>query len=132
MKPGERAPDEDLVTDFTRTQLKHFQEADPRCRGLQLPEGLMLRYVPFKSLYFYLRSSVKDGKILTRIFATDSPYDRQKTGIGEVATPMFEPWADVVHFQRLEELLHAWIDFVSENPAGGANFQSFPVDDPPQ
>jgi len=123
---------EEMVTEFASTQLRHFQEADPHCRALQLPEGILLRYVPFRALYFYLRSGIKDGKIVTRVFATDSPYERQKTGIGEVATAMFEPHADRNHFKKLEALLQAWIDFVSETPAAAASFQSFTVDQPPQ
>ncbi len=92
----------------------------------------MLRYVPFQSLYFYLRSSVRDGRIVTRVFATDSPYDRQKTGIGEVTTAMFESRADFVHFNKLEQLLHSWVDFVAEKPEAADGFQSFQMDEKPQ
>ncbi|MFL5245736.1 MAG: hypothetical protein ACJ8FY_26995 [Gemmataceae bacterium] len=121
--------EENLVTEFTQSQLQHFRKADPNCRALQLPEGIMLRYTLSEALYFYLRSGVKDGKILTRVFASDSPYDRLKTGIGEVTTPMFEPSADFNHFQKLETLLHSWVNFVKQDPDAQSSFQSFEVQD---
>jgi hypothetical protein len=121
-----------LMEDFAQKQLQHFQEADPHCRGLQLPEGIMLRYTLVASLYFYLHSGVREGKILTRIFASDSPYDRQKTGIGEVATPMFERNADFNHFQKLQALLHSWVDFVRPDPNSESPFRSFEVKDRPE
>src|SRR5437764_4049058 len=98
-----RIPDEDLlILDATRNQMQHFQEADPRCRALQLPEGLMLRYTLTQAMYFYLRTVVAEGQLRTRIFASDSPYDRCKTDIGEVRTPMFTATADRRHLERLE------------------------------
>jgi hypothetical protein len=124
--------DDGTVTEFARTQLRHFQEANPECRGMQLPEGILVRYLPFKALYFYLRSGVKDGKIVTRVFATDSPYERQKTAIGEVTTTMFEARSDLNHFKKLEKLLRSWIDFVTETPDTDAGFQSFTVEEPKQ
>ena len=45
---------------------------------------IILRHTRSRSLYFYLRTQVEDGKIKTQVFATDSPYDRQKTSIGSV------------------------------------------------
>jgi hypothetical protein len=56
-----------------------------------LPDGLLLRYARRDSLYFFLRTWVDSGKILTRAFASDSPYDREETAIGEVLRPMFDP-----------------------------------------
>lgn len=120
------------VTEFTSTQLQRFREADPRCRALRLPEGIMLRYTPFEALYFYLRTGARDGKIVTRVFASNSPYDRLKTGIGEVATPMFDPRADSDHFKKLEGLLRTWIDFVNQDPGGDEGFRSFEVSDKPE
>jgi len=118
-----------MVLQTTRSQLRHFQDADPRCRALQLPEGIMLRYNLTESLYFYLRTGVTEGKLHTRIYASDSPYDRLKTDIGEVTTPMFEPQAEAQHLQKLEQLLHKWVDFVSDDPDLAAPFTSFPVRD---
>jgi hypothetical protein len=125
-------PDDALVSEFTSTQVQHFREADPRCRALQLPEGIMLRYTMSEALYFYLRTGARDGKIVTRVFASNSPYDRLKTGIGEVMTPMFEPHADFKHFKSLEKLLSAWIDFVKLDPDGEECFRSFEVQDRPE
>src|SRR5207248_1189588 len=93
-----------VVLQATRNQLEHFQGADPHCRAVQLPEGIMLRYNQARSLYFYLRTGLEGGNILTRVFASDSPYDRQKTGIGEVTTPMFDPRADHIHLEKLQQL----------------------------
>jgi hypothetical protein len=128
MPPGEG----NLVTEFTSTQLQHFCEADPRCRALQLPEGIMLRYTLSEALYFYLRTGARDGKIVTRVFASNSPYDRLKTGIGEVATPMFDPRADFQHFKKLEKLLRAWIDFIKQDSGDEEGFRSFEVQDRPE
>jgi hypothetical protein len=122
-----RPADEHLVVDFTRSQLRHFREDYPQCRALQLPEGIMLRYTLAQSLYFYLRTGIKDGAITTRVFASDSPYDPHKAGIGEVATPIFEPQADFQHFEKLKRLLHAWVEFVDHNPDQQQSFKSFNV-----
>jgi hypothetical protein len=121
-----------LIMEFTSTQLQHFRAADPRCRALQLPEGIMLRYMMAEALYFYLRSGARDGKILTKVFASNSPYDRLKTCIGEVTTPMFEPHADYNHFKNLEQLLRSWIDFVKQDPDGEEGFRAFEVQDKPE
>ena len=123
-------PDEDpRVLDITRHQMQHFQDADPRCRALQLPEGLMLRYTLSQALYFYLRTGVAEGKLRTRVYASDSPYDRTKTEIGEVTTPMFEPQADPAHLGKLERLLRGWVEFVRDGPDPDAPFTSFAVNE---
>src|SRR5438309_132483 len=121
-----------MVADFTSMQMQHFRQSDPGCRALQLPEGIMLRYTLSEAMYFYLRTGVKDGKIQTKVYATDSPYDRLKTGIGDVITPMFEPEADVNHFKKLQSLLHSWVDFVKRDPDAVQGFQSFEVHDRPE
>src|SRR3954467_10566506 len=102
--------DDKVVVEINRHQLERFTGADPRCRGLELPEGLMLRYALSHSLYFYLRTGVKEGKITTHVFASDSPYERQKSPVGEVSTPMFESQADAKHLVKVERLLYAWVD----------------------
>jgi hypothetical protein len=113
------------VIEVNRTQLQHFKESDPRCRALQLPEGIMLRYNLSQSLFFYLRTGVADGKITTRVFATDSPYEWQKTSIGEVSTPIFEPRADLNHLEKVQRLLHTWVDFINATPESDHDFKSF-------
>ena len=90
---------------------------------------MLLRYTLSRSLYFYLRSGVRDGNITTRVFASDSPYDRQKTDIGEVRTPMLSPQADQTHLQKMERLLRAWIDFVKEEADPESGFKSFELED---
>ncbi len=87
----------------------------------------MLRYNLSQSLYFYLRTVISEGKIKTRIYASDSPYDRKKTEIGELATPMFEAQADQKHLQKLEQMLRAWVEFVREGQEGDNAFTSFSV-----
>jgi hypothetical protein len=61
------------------------------------------------------------------VFASDSPYDRQKTGIGSVVSPMFEPDADYNHLMRLERLIRDWVEFVQEEPDSTRDFESFRV-----
>src|SRR3954454_3407088 len=119
------ADEERVISGMTRTQLERFTGADPRCRGLELPEGLMLRYNLSRSLFFYLKTGVKDGKIVTQIFASDSPYERQKAIVGEVVTPMFAPQADASHLDRVEKMLYAWVDFVKDEADPGRDFSTF-------
>jgi hypothetical protein len=114
-----------VVVEINRSQMERFTGADPRCRGMELPEGLMLRYALSHSLYFYLRTGVKEGKITTQIFASDTPYDRQKSPVGEVSTPMFESQADAKHLDKVERLLYAWVDFVKEEADSDTDFRSF-------
>ena len=117
--------EDQVVADMNRTQLERFTGTDPRCRGLELPEGLMLRYNLSSSLFFYLKTGVKDGKIVTRIFASDSPYERQKTLVGEVTTGMFVPQADASQLDRVERMLYAWVDFVKDETDASRDFTTF-------
>jgi hypothetical protein len=93
------------------------------------PNGQFLRYTLAQALYFHLRTGVAEGKIRTRVYASDSPYDRMKTDIGEVATPMFEPQADAKHLTKLERLLREWVKFVKDGPDFDEPFTSFPIHD---
>ena len=102
-QPSSGPADENLAYEITKNHLVHFTSSDPRCRGVELPEGLLLRYTLSSALYFYLRTGIRDGKIWTRIFASDSPYDRQKAMIGDVMTPIFEPHADLTHLKKVED-----------------------------
>lgn len=114
-----------VVAGMNRTQLERFTGNDARCRGLELPEGLMLRYNLSASLFFYLKTGVKDGKIVTFIFASDSPYERQKTLVGDVSTPMFAPHADAMHLDRVEKMLYAWVDFIKDDADKNRDFTTF-------
>ena len=129
MSPNDVIPDEEnVLNQTTKTQMQYFAAADPRCRALQLPEGILLRYNFSQSLYFYLRSGVKEGKITTRVYASDSPYDRQKAHIGEVRTPMFEAQSDQRHLDKLEKLVRTWVDFVKDGANTEQDFTSFAMD----
>jgi hypothetical protein len=116
-----------IVVEVIGSQLQHFQHIDPPCRGLQLPDGVLLRHTQSSSLYFYLRTSVDNGRIKTLVFSSDSPYDRQKANIGSVLTPMFEAGADFAHLEKLEKLIRDWVDFVQEQPESAPEFQTFKV-----
>ena len=129
---GDGVSEAGLALQTTRSQLQHFPAADPRCRALQLPEGVLLRYTLAQALYFYLRTGVAEGKLRTRVYASDSPYDRTKTDIGEVTTPMFEPQADPAHLGKLERLLRGWVEFVRDGPDPDAPFTSFAVHEQPE
>src|SRR6516164_8629806 len=97
-----------VVVEAIGGQLAYFKNINPPCRGLELPDGVLLRSTRSTALYFYLRTGVDNGKIKTHVFASDSPYDREKTGIGSVVTPMFEPGADYDHLMHLEKLIRGW------------------------
>ncbi len=125
---GKANTEERIVTEVINSQLEHFRNIKPPCRGMELPDGILLRHTQSQSLYFYLRSYIDNGKIKTLVYATDSPYDRQKAGIGSVSTPMFEAGCDSRHLEKLEELIRQWVDFVREEPDSWREFQSFKVD----
>jgi hypothetical protein len=120
-------PEDEMVVEVIGHQLEYFRNIEPPCRGLELPDGIVLRHTRSASLYFYLKTRVEDGKILTQVFASDSPYDRQKAAIGSVSTPMFEHLSDQAHLEKLEGLVRAWVDFVQEDPQSGRDFQSFKI-----
>jgi hypothetical protein len=124
---GNAENDDRAVMEVIGSQLEHFRNINPPCRGLELPDGVLLRHTQSRSLFFYLRTGVDSGKIRTQVFASDSPYERQKTGIGAVVTPMFEVDADFSHLQKLEKLIREWVAFVHEEPDFAHDFQSFKV-----
>ena len=95
-----------IADQINQSHLRELERSDRRCRGTQLPDGIMLRYTMAGSLYFYLLTSVSEGNISTRVFASDSPYDRQKAAIGQARTPMFDPDADRAHLEKLKAMLH--------------------------
>ncbi len=119
--------DDRIVVEVIGNQLEHFRNIDPPCRGLELPDGIVLRHTQSRSLYFYLRTDIDNGKMKTQVFASDSPYERQKATIGTVVTPMFDPQADFQHLERLEKLIREWVEFVREAPDADGDFQSFKV-----
>jgi hypothetical protein len=124
---GLSASDEGLVVDVIGHQLEHFRNGETPCRGMELPDGIILRHMLSQSLYFYLRTRVEDGKIKTQVFASDSPYDRQKASIGSVITLMFEPRSELTHVEKLETLVRNWVEFVRGELDSGREFQSFKV-----
>lgn len=119
--------DDKVVGEVINHQLEHFRNIEPPCRGIELPDGIILRHTRSRSLYFYLRTRVEEGKIKTQVFASDSPYDRQKAGIGSVDTAMFADRSDHAHLEKLEALIRQWVDFVQEDLDSGPDFQSFQV-----
>jgi hypothetical protein len=96
---------------------------------MQLPDGILLRHNLSQDLYFYIRTQVEDGKIKSRVFASDSPYDRQKAEIGAIESPMFDPKADALHLEKLERLLQSWVEFVGSEADLAQEFQSFVLND---
>jgi hypothetical protein len=125
---GKSTSDDQIVVEVIGTQLEHFRNIDPPCRGMALPDGILLRHTKSSSTFFYLRSGVDDGKIRTQVFASDSPYDRQKASIGSVITPMFDPKADSEHLKKLENLIREWVDFIDSDHEFDHDFRSFKLD----
>jgi hypothetical protein len=124
---GMIASDEELVVDVIGHQLEHFRHAETPCRGMELPDGIILRHTLSESLFFYVRTRVEDGKIKTQVFASDSPYDRQKASIASIITPMFEPRSELTHVEELETLVRNWVEFVHGELDSGREFQLFEV-----
>jgi len=125
---GNDSAEKKIIVEVINHQLEHFRQIDPPCRGLELPDGVLLRHTRSRSLFFYLKTGIEDGKIKTQIYSSDSPYDRQKAGIGTVTTAMFETESDRVHLGKLERLIREWVEFVDEEPDSGRDFQTFNVD----
>ena len=121
------AAEEQIVVEVISNQLEHFRNIEPPCRGMELPDGIILRHSLSRSLYFYLRTRVEDGKIKTQVYASDSPYDRQKASIGSVITAMFENRSDQAHLEKLENLIRDWVEFAKDEPDPGRDFHSFQV-----
>jgi hypothetical protein len=127
MSEAGRTEADNQVVEAIGHQLEHFRHMEPPCRGMELPDGIILRHTHSRSLYFYLRTRVEEGKIKTQVFASDSPYDRQKASIGSVVTPMFENRSDHIHLEKLEGLVRRWVDFAQENVDSTQDFSSFQV-----
>jgi hypothetical protein len=68
---------------------------------------------------------VTNSNITTNVFASDSPYEKEKSNIGVVHTPMFEPNADMNHLEKLKRLLHSWVKFTREDGDSEDGFTSF-------
>jgi len=126
-KNGTLEARDQAIVEVIGHQLAHFRQIAPPCRGMELPDGIILRHTLSPSLYFYLRTRVEDGKIKTQVFSSDSPYDRQKASIGSVITPMFEARSDHTHLAKLETLIRQWVEFVQGEPDLGQDFHSFRV-----
>jgi hypothetical protein len=126
---GQDDREQEIVVEVIHGQLQHFTNIVPPCRGMQLPDGVLLRHTLSPSLYFYLRTKIEDGKIKSRVFASDSPYDRQKAEISEVSTPMFDAKADQDHMEKLERLIREWVDFVGDANHTERDFQTFVMND---
>jgi hypothetical protein len=125
-----RPSDEEVLTaEMANAQLRYLVEADTHCRAMQLPEGMLLRYTGLQAMYFYLRNGIRDGKLTTRVFASDSAYEQQKISIGEVTTPMFESQADRRHSTKVRRVLYSWISFVREDVDGEEEFKTFSVEE---
>ena len=114
MERDEKTTAEDrVITQVNHTQMEHFARNDSNCRVLRMPDGVLLRYTMHPSLYFFLTSENADGNVVTRIFASDSPYERQKIKIGDVKTPMFDhSLSDPDHLKLVESMLRGWVDFI--------------------
>jgi hypothetical protein len=120
--------DDQLVSKIGNNQLQHFTGADRRCQGVELPQGVMLRYNAAESMFFFLETTVDKGKIKTNVYASDSPYDKKKSFIGEVNTAMFEEDADMVHLTKVEKSVRDWVQFVSVSTDEDQPFSSFSMD----
>lgn len=127
--------DDTILLEVNQSQLNYFTSADERCRGLQLPEGILLRYNLARSLYFYLRTSVEDGKVITRVYSSDTPFDHRKCVIGEVSTPLFDRTGlrfdlevDRKQVDKLRGLLLTWVNFVCEDLEATSGFSGFALD----
>lgn len=124
---GSSSGDEEQASAANHNQLAHFTER--KCQGVELPEGVLLRYNQGNEpMYFFLRTTVIQGKICTSIYASDNPYEKEKSAIGELKTAMFEEDADVLHLEKVEKAVRDWIMFVSPSEDNAEPFASFSMD----
>ena len=64
------------------------------------------------------------------MFASDSPYDRQKASIGIVLTPLFDV-EERTHLVRVEQMIRSWVKFVKREVDDGQDFHSFTMEERP-
>ena len=57
---GKTETDDEVIVEVIGHQLEHFRQIDPPCRGMELPDGIILRHMLSESLYFYLRTRVHE------------------------------------------------------------------------
>ena len=110
--------EEEMANSATQNQLAHFADKD-KCQGIQLPKGVMLRYNLSTALYFYLETGILDGAIRTKVYASDSPYDKgNRVLVSDVGTPMFsesdqDPGEE--HSGKVEAVVNDWVRFVDDD-----------------
>lgn len=115
---------EEPVSVLAQYQLQHFTSIEPKCKGVELAEGILLRYRSEKPLFFFLRSFVEGEEIVTRIFSSDSAFDKEKTFVRELRTTNRERCADVVHLEQIERTLRDFVIFVADLADGEEPFMS--------
>ncbi|QGJ69782.1 Hypothetical protein PBC10988_14690 [Planctomycetales bacterium 10988] len=133
---AEMAKEEEVIDRYSKGQLAHFSEASKeKVQGIQLPKGVMLRYNLAESLYFYLETAVDGGGIVTKVYASNSPYEKDnRVMVGEMRTPIFDEKtgedSNVVHSRKVEQAVNDWISFVDDQAEVDEDqpFTSFAID----
>lgn len=111
MNDGAKTDAEARVANAIGQQLEHFRNMSPRCRGVELPDGIILCPAPTQSLYFYLRTRAEGDEIMTQVFASDSPYDRQKAAIGSAFMSRTD-YKSSLFINSINNLMNDWIEFI--------------------
>jgi hypothetical protein len=117
-------PEEKAASQSSREQLSHLTSIEPHCHGVEVAEGILLRYLGEVPLYFFLRTSVVHGEIVTRIYSSDTPFEREQEFIRELRSPAGDPGADKAHLARIEQVLHDYVIFVGDADEGSDPFHS--------
>lgn len=124
-------PEEKAASQASRQQLSHLTSIEPQCRGVEVAEGILLRYLGEEPLYFFLRTTVQLGELVTRVYASDTPFEREQEFIRELRTPSSEPQADKAHLAKVEQVVRDYVIFVGDADQGSDPSASGPPNPPP-
>jgi hypothetical protein len=120
-------PEEKAASQASREQLTHLTSIEPQCHGVEVAEGILLRYLGEEPLYFFLKTSIVLGEIVTRIYSSDTPFEREQEFIRELRSPAGNPGADQAHLAKIEQVLHDYVIFVGDADEGSDPFTPTPT-----
>lgn len=117
-------PEEKAAAQASRQHLSHLTSIEPHCHGVEVAEGILLRYLGEVPLYFFLKTSLVLGEIVTRIYSSDTPFEREQEFVRELRSPSGDPGADKAHLAKIEQVLHDYVIFVGDADEDSDPFHS--------
>lgn len=103
---GESLPDDEVQAEYVRGD-KLIREQIHHEKGRKC----VVAYAESEErVYFFIDTIVDGGSIKTQIHASDTPYEKQKSLVGEIATPVSGSDADSTHLSKIEDAINAWLE----------------------